>query len=94
MSEIVRIRLPNGNLITVKLIDFDRDLDRRDGGVTIEPVSDNANSVHHHSFEDREGNWNLLIRDQNNQNIVAYVLNKRNGSWTERALTDAEKRAR
>ncbi len=94
MSEIVKFRLPDGNQITVKLIDFDRDLDRRDGGVTIEPVSGNANSVHHHSFEDRDGNWNILIRDQNNQNITAYVLNKRNGSWTERELTDAEKRNR
>lgn len=94
MSEIVRFRLPDGNQITVKLMDLGRDLDRRDGGVTIEPVSDNANSVHYHSFEDRDENWNILIRDQNNQNIVAYVLNKRNGSWTERSLTDAEKRAR
>lgn len=94
MSEIVNFRLPDGNLITVKLIDLDRDLDRRDGGVTIQPVSDNANSVHHHSFEDRDENWNILIRDQNNQNITAYVLNKRNGSWSERSLTDAEKRSR
>ena len=93
MPEIVRFRLPDGNLITVKLMDLRRDLDR-DGGVTIEPVSDNANSVHYHSFEDRDENWNILIRDQNNQNIVAYVLNKRNGSWTERSLTDVEKRAR
>jgi hypothetical protein len=94
VSEIVKFRLPDGNQITVKLIDLCGDLDRRDGGVTIQPVSDNAKSVHHHSFEDRDGNWNILIRDQNNQNITAYVLNKRNGSWTERELTDAEKRNR
>ena len=94
MSEIVKFRLPDGNLITVKLIDLGRDLERRDGGVTIQPISDNANSVNHHSFEDRDGNWNILIRDQNNQNITAYVLNKSNGSWIERALTDAEKRSR
>ncbi|MFB2896647.1 hypothetical protein ACE1CI_27360 [Aerosakkonemataceae cyanobacterium BLCC-F50] len=60
----------------------------------MELVSGNANRVHHHAFEDKYGNWNILIRDSNNQNIAAYVLNKRYGGWTERQLTDAEKRAR
>ena len=47
MAEIVQFRLPDGNVVTVKLIDLGRDLNRRDGGVTIEPVSDNFSSVHH-----------------------------------------------
>ena len=93
MAEIVQFRLPDGNVVTVKLIDLGRDLNRRDGGVTIEPVSDNFSSVHHHAFE-TNGNWNILIRDRFNQNIKAYVLNKSNGSWSERSLTDAEKRQR
>lgn len=87
MAEIVQFRLPDGNVVTVKLIDLGR------GGVTIEPVSGNVSSVHHHAFE-KNGNWNILIRDRNDQNIKAYVLNKSNGSWSERSLTDAEKRQR
>lgn len=70
MAEIVQFRLPDGNVVTVKLIDLGRDLNRRDGGVTIEPVSDNFSSVHHHAFE-KNGNWNILIRDRFNQNIKA-----------------------
>ncbi len=88
MSEKVRFRMPTGDEITIKLVDLNG------RGVTFEPVSSNARKVHHHAFEDRNDNWNILIRDQNNQNVAAYVLNKRNGSWAQRPLTDAEKRAR
>jgi hypothetical protein len=88
MADVVRFRTPMGDEITVRLVDLGS------GGVTFEPVSGNASRVHHHSFEDRDGNWNILIRDQNNQNIAAYVLNKRNGDWTQRPLTSAEERER
>jgi hypothetical protein len=62
----------------------------RDGRVTLGPVSDNSKRVHHHAFEDRNGDWNILIRDQNDKNIAAYVLNKQTGGWTQRSLTNAE----
>lgn len=88
MSEKVRFRTPEGDEITIKLVDLGS------GGVTMEPVSGNAGSVHHHAFEDKEENWNILIRDSNNQNIRAYILDKRYGGWTERSLTDPEKRTR
>jgi hypothetical protein len=89
MAEIVNFRMPTtGDVITVKLID------NGGNGVGIEPVSGNFRNVHHHTFSDRDGNWNILIRDQSNQNIAAYVLNKRNGNWTQRPLTSAEERAR
>lgn len=64
MADGVRFRTPMGDEITVRLVDLGS------RGVTFEPVSGNADHVHHHSFEDRDGNWNILIRDQNNQNIT------------------------
>lgn len=88
-KEVVRFRLPDGNVITVKLIS--REGFDKDGGVTFEPVADNTSNVHHHTFQDRNGDWNILIRDQNDKNIAAYVLNKRTGQWTSRELTSAEK---
>jgi hypothetical protein len=91
-KEVVNFRLPDGDVITVKLIS--RESLDTDGGVIFEPVSDNADRVHHHSFEDRDGNCNILIRDQKNQNIAAYVLNKSNGDWIQRRLTSAEERER
>ncbi len=88
MAEVVRFRTPMGDEITVKLVDLGA------RGVTYEPVSSNAKNVHHHTFSDRDGNWNILIRNQNNQNMAAYVLDKRNGSWNQRQLTSAEERER
>lgn len=88
MADVVRFRTPMGDEITVRLVDLNS------SGVTVEPVSDNSKGVHDHSFEDRDGNWNILIRDQNNQNVAAYVLNKRYGGWTQRSLTSAEERQR
>ena len=89
-KETVQFQLPDGNVVTVVLVDREG-LDK-DGGVTMEPVADNPNHVHHHAFEDRNGDWNILIRDRFNKNLAAFILNKRNGRWTKRALTDAEKR--
>lgn len=88
MAEEVGFRTPSGDVITIRLVDLGS------RGVTMEPVSGNAKRVHHHAFEDKNGNWNILIRDNNDQNIAAYILDKRYGGWTERPLTDAEKRAR
>jgi len=87
MADVVRFRTPMGDEITIKLIDHGN------RGVLFEPISANARGVHHHAFE-ANGDWNILIRDQNNQNIAAFVLNKRTGQWTQRPLTSAEKRNR
>jgi hypothetical protein len=84
MSEVVDFRIPNGDVIRIKLID------NGDRGVLFEPVSANSNRCHHHAFEDRNRNWNILIRDQDNHNVAAFVLNQQNGRWNQRPLTPAE----
>ena len=87
-EKVVTFRMPEGDTITVILVDLG------DKGVIMEPVSANPNKVHHHAFEDSSRNWNLLIRDQYNRNIAAYVLDKKTGGWSRRPLTDAERRRR
>ncbi|MBD2773957.1 hypothetical protein [Iningainema tapete] len=57
-SETVQFEMPSSDVITIKLVEHGS------GGVTMEPVSGNPNSIHHHAFEDRNENWNILIRDQ------------------------------
>ena len=80
-SENVRYTMPDGNIITVKLIN---------GGSTIEPVSDNINNIHHHAFVDRStGEKNILIRDREGFNQAAYVMQD-DGEWKERPLNSKE----
>lgn len=87
MADVVRFRTPTGDEITVRLVD------RGSRGILFETGSNNAKRVHHDAFEDRNG-WNILIRDENDQNIAAFVLDKRSGNWNQRPLTSAEKRQR
>jgi hypothetical protein len=82
----VQFRTPEGDTITVQMTETR-------SGILIEPVSDNPNNVHFHSFE-MDGNQNILMRDRFNQNVKAFVLNTSNGSWTERSLTSTEQRQR
>lgn len=88
MAETVGFRTPKGDVITIRLVDLGS------RGVTFEPVSSNSRHVHHHAFKDKKGKWNILIRDRNDQNIAAFILNKSNGRWDKRLLTEAEKRKR
>ena len=87
MSELARLILPWGGEITVKFV-------RLDKGVILEPVSGNINRVHHHAYVEGDGTMNILIRDREKQNEVAYVYRERSRKWEERPLTDAEKKWR
>jgi hypothetical protein len=85
-DSIVGYTMPTGDQISIKISEGKE-------GVYITPLSGNPKHVHHHVLK-KNGNVEILIRDNNDQNIAAYVLNKSDGSWNQRPLTDKEKRPR
>ncbi|HBE20788.1 MAG TPA: hypothetical protein DEG17_00965 [Cyanobacteria bacterium UBA11149] len=85
-DSIVAYRMPTGDQISVKISEGKE-------GLYITPLSGNSKNVHHHVL-DKNGTIEILIRDENDQNEAAFVLNKSDGSWKQRPLTNAEKRPR
>ncbi|GJD22674.1 hypothetical protein RIVM261_076300 [Rivularia sp. IAM M-261] len=82
-TEIVRLPLPSGDEITVKLV-------FNGSGVLVEPVSGNINNIHHHYYQDSQtGESTWLVRDREGYNEKAYVF--KNGNWQERTLTSRER---
>ncbi|MFE1744149.1 hypothetical protein [Coleofasciculus sp. H7-2] len=83
---IVGYTMPTGEQISVKIEDHKE-------GVIVTPLSGNIKNVHHHVIEEN-GKVKMVVRDNNNQNLAAYVLNKNDGSWTQISLNEGEKRPR
>ncbi|WP_071189753.1 hypothetical protein [Trichormus sp. NMC-1] len=86
---VVNYRLPNGEIIHVKITRQDNK------NFEIRPLAGNSFHVHHHIFDDpKTGTTEIIFRDQSNQNVAAYIFDKSRNTLNERPLTDAEKRPR
>lgn len=83
---IVGYTMPTGDQISVKI-------EEHKEGAIVTPLSGNTKNVHHHVIEEN-GKVKMVVRDNNNQNIAAYLFNKNDGSWTQIPLDEGEKKPR
>jgi hypothetical protein len=88
-DQVAKFRMPDGQVIEAKI-----SANGNNNDLFIRPLKNNPGNIHFHALDKDDNKRHILIRDSEDQNIAAYILNKDTGDWIERPLTEGEKKPR